>query len=85
MAQHILTASRLVIIILDRVLTHTLRGLTSETVNGTAFPGGGGYPESYSYDSAGKVTTYWDAAHPTTGKPTAWYQYRLIWARVWND
>lgn len=31
--------------------------------------------ESYTYDSAGKVTAYYDYLHPTTGHPTVWYQY----------
>jgi RHS repeat-associated protein len=44
-----------------QTLTHTLPS-----------PFGG---ETYQYDGAGRVTAFWDAAHPTTGKPTAWYQY----------
>ncbi len=43
-----------------QVLTHKLRN---------------GSTESWTYDTSGKVTAYWDAAHPTSGKPTAWYQY----------
>jgi RHS repeat-associated protein len=31
--------------------------------------------DAYSYDGSGRVTAYWDAAHPTSGKPTVWYQY----------
>ena len=31
--------------------------------------------ESWQYDTAGRVTAYWDAVHPTSGHPTAWYQY----------
>lgn len=35
----------------------------------------GGFTESYTYNASGQVTAYWDAAHPTTGHPTVWYQY----------
>ena len=31
--------------------------------------------ESWQYDAAGRITAYWDAVHPTSGHPTAWYQY----------
>lgn len=58
-----------------QILTHNLRGETAVFLNGSTIPAGGGSPESYSYDGAGRVTAYFDAAHPTSGKPTVWYQY----------
>ncbi len=31
--------------------------------------------EQYFYGAYSRVTAYWDAEHPTSGHPTAWYQY----------
>jgi len=43
-----------------QVLTHTLRNSATE---------------SYTYDTSGRATAYFDAAHPTSGSPTTRFQY----------
>jgi RHS repeat-associated protein len=50
-----------------QILTHVQYTQTPPFPNGPS--------EVHTYDSAGRVTAYWDYAHPTSGKPTVWYQY----------